>query len=60
MCDDEVQITRAKPKPEIQKRKKQAVREAYFLFGAAFVRAGLNKSAVFYMSAERPPALGDV
>lgn len=40
MCDDEVQITRAKPKPEIQKRReKKAVRKAYFLFGAAFVAA---------------------
>lgn len=43
-----------------RKKKEKAVREAYFLFGAAFAGARLNKSAVFYMSAERPPALGDV
>lgn len=39
---------------------KKAVREAYFLFGVAFVHAQLYKSAMFYTSAERPPALGDV
>lgn len=59
MCDDEVQITRAKLKPEIQKRKKK--RQLGKLISCLEqLLCALDSTNVFYMSAEHPPALGDV
>lgn len=44
---DHTSRTEARNPKRKKKKEEKAVREAYFLFGAAFVGARLNKSAVF-------------